>query len=220
MALIKMCHINRAVNAVLEEKKTADLSLLPKETPVLPLKPPSSPTSGNALPLGKDAVNTLSEALKSGVKKADKIPLSLHAFEQVVQVEQAALSQRKSLFSVENCKSSWADFASRTESPSLRQALLSAVLSLEDKVLVAKVGLSIQAGLIQAETTKILDFLRHHLQDIGVNLKVVFDETLVSEVETPRPVKVFSHRERLERIRSEYPLVNELLSRLDLRVMD
>lgn len=220
MALIKMCHINRAVNAVLEEKKTADLSLLAKETPILPSKPSSLPTSGNALPLSKDAVNTLSEALKSGVKKADKIPLSLHAFEQVVQVEQAALSQRQSLFSMENCKSSWADFASRTDSPSLRQALLSAELSLEGKVLVARVGLSIQAGLIQAETTKILDFLRHQLQDIGVNLRVIFDETLATEVETPRPVKVFSHRERLERIRNEYPAVNELLSRLDLRVMD
>jgi len=220
MALIKMCHINRAVTAAVEEKKTLDLSISTEKASISTKITPILPSTGNAMPLGKEAVNSLSEALKSGVKKADKIPLNLHAFEQVVKVEQAALSQRQSLLSMENCQASWATFSARTESPSLRQALQSAVLSLEDKVLVARVGLSIQAGLIQAETTKLLDFLRHQLQDMAVNVRVVFDESLAPESDMPRPVRVLSNRDRLDRIRGAYPIIDELLNRLDLRIVE
>lgn len=218
MALIKMCHIHRAVKAAaspaVQEKKTPDGTLAP--TPAASQAPP--PPSGNAAPLGKEAVSALSAQLQQGIKKADKVPLSLSAFEQVVKKEQAELARRESLFSLERTQQLWNDYASRTESPSLRQALTLAVLSIEEKWINVSVGMAIHSGLLQAESTRLMDYLRQQMQDMNIRLRVRIDEALAPEPAPAKPVRTLSLREKLEQIKSDNPVVSDLVTRFDLRL--
>ncbi len=233
MALIKMCRINSAVKAAQMggmEKKTPDPSITPVSKPITansPAQNTPNPASaapanqgGNAAPLGKDALSTLTAEIKLGLKKADKFSLNLTHFEEAVKVEQAELARRESLFSLANTQKAWGEYAARTESPSLRQALNMAKLEIEDKTVVATVGLSIQAGLIKDEMTKIMDYLRHQMQDMMIKLKVLFDESLSPNIEVPKPARALSTREKLERMKSENPAVGDFLSRFDMNLLD
>ena len=103
MALIKMCHINSAIKAAgatntagIPEKKTPDGNLTPVPAPQKPVHPPIAPPvhSGNASPLDKDAISTLTSEIKLGLKRADKISLDLSAFDKAVKIEQAEMAQR------------------------------------------------------------------------------------------------------------------------------
>jgi DNA polymerase III subunit gamma/tau len=243
MALIKMCRINSAIAAAQSgavEKKTPDRSVTPQTTaqttaqpPVsspqstapTPVAPPPPPVqepatghhSGNAAALSKDAASTLAAQLKLGTKTADKFSLSLDHFDKAVKVEQAEIAQRESLFSLANTQKAWGEYAHRTESPSLRQAFNVAKLSIDDTTVVATVGLSIQAGLLKDEMSKIMDYLRYQMQDMAIKLKVVFDESLMPTVEVPKPVRPLSTREKLERMKSENPAVADFLTRFDMR---
>ena len=231
MALIKMCYIGRAIKAAttgasgaVPEKKTPDGNVKPVSAPqpgpstAPPPGPAASGPSGNAAPLSKDAVSTLSSEIKLGIKRADKISLSLSAFEQAVKVEQAESAKRESLFSIENTKKSWGEYALNTDSPSLRQALNCAVLSIEDKWLTASVGMSIHSGLIQSETTRLLDYLRHQMQDMDIRLRVRVDEALAPEPTVQRPTKALGPREKLEKMKETNASVADFVARFDLRI--
>ncbi len=234
MALIKMCHINTAIKAAgtagIPEKKTPDGNISAPKAPVSPLSPPSTPAaqpptpqpvhSGNAAPLDKDAVSTLSAELKLGLKRADKISLDLSAFDKAVKVEQAEMAQRESRLSIENIKIAWGEYAAKVDSPSLRQAFNSAVLRLDEKLVIASVGLSIQSGLLQSESSRLLDYLRQQMQDIGVKMKVQIDESLAPAPTQQRPVRALSNKEKLEKLKETNPAINDLLSRFDLKLED
>ncbi len=233
MALIKMCRINSAIQAVQTgalEKKTPDRSVAPQNTPQTPIiSAPAAPVApappvpvpaaqtGNAAPLGKDAMSTLAAELKLGTKKADKFSVSLDHFERVVQVEQAEMASRESLLSLPNTRKAWSEYAITTESPSLRQALNLSQLVLDDKTIVATVGLSIQAGLLREEMSRILDYLRHTMQDIAIKLKVQLDESLAPTVDVPKPTRTLSTREKLERMKADNPAVADFLTRFEMR---
>jgi DNA polymerase-3 subunit gamma/tau len=228
MALIKMCHINSAIkaagapkNAGVPEKKTPDGNVAPTPAPKKPENIPQSVLSvhsGNAAPLDKDAISALSAELKLGLKRADKISLDLSAFDKAVKVEQAEMAQRESRLSLDNIKIAWSEYASKVDSPSLRQAFNSAILRLEEKLLIASVGLSIQSGLLQSESTRLLDYLRQQMHDISVKLKVQIDETMAPEPTQQRPARALSNKEKLEKIKENYPTVNDLLTRFDLKL--
>ena len=228
MALIKMCHIGSTIKAMANgsmEKKTPDRSIVPQNAASTPIPTPiSSPsptaTVGNAAPLGKDAINSLTAELQLGLKRVDKFSLNLDHFEKAVKVEQAELAQRESLFSLPNTQKAWSEYAARTESPSLRQAINLAVLALEDKTVVASVGLTIHSGLIQQETTRILDYLRHQMQDLGVKLRVRIDESMAPEAPVQRPTRMLSSREKLEQMKATNPSIGDFLARFELNIVD
>jgi DNA polymerase-3 subunit gamma/tau len=228
MALIKMCHIGSTIKAAANgnmEKKTPDRSIATQNaasTPIPTPIPTTSPAavSGNAAPLGKDAISSLTAELQLGLKRADKFSLNLDHFEKAVKVEQAELAQRESLFSLPNTQKAWSEYASKTESPSLRQAINLAVLALEDKTVVASVGLTIHSGLIQQETTRILDYLRHQMQDLGVKLRVRIDESMAPEAPVQRPTRMLSSREKLEQMKANNPAISDFLTRFDLNIVD
>jgi hypothetical protein len=232
--LIKMCHINTAIKAAgtagIPEKKTPDGNISAPKAPASPVLPQSAPASspaapppahsGNAAPLDKDAVSTLSAELKLGLKRADKISLDLSAFDKAVKVEQAEMAQRESRLSIENIKIAWGEYAAKVDSPSLRQAFNSAVLRLDEKLVIASVGLSIQSGLLQSESSRLLDYLRQQMQDIGVKMKVQIDESLAPAPTQQRPVRALTNKEKLEKLKETNPAVNDLLSRFDLKLED
>jgi DNA polymerase III subunit gamma/tau len=224
MALIKMCHIGSTINAVANgsmEKKTPDRSIAPQNPTPAPISTPSPvAVTGNAAPLGKDAISSLTAELQLGLKRVDKFSLNLDHFEKAVKVEQAELAQRESLFSLPNTQKAWSEYAARTESPSLRQAINLAVLALEDKTVVASVGLTIHSGLIQQETTKILDYLRHQMQDLGVKLRVRMDESMAPEAPVQRPTRMLSSREKLEQMKANNPAISDFVTRFELNIVD
>ncbi len=228
MALIKMCHIGSTIKAASNgsmEKKTPDRSITPQTPASTPTPAPiSTPlpvaAAGNAAPLGKDAISSLTAELQLGLKRADKFSLNLDHFEKAVKVEQAELAQRESLFSLPNTQKAWSEYAARTESPSLRQAINLAVLALEDKTVVASVGLTIHSGLIQQETTKILDYLRHQMQDLGVKLRVRMDESMAPEAPVQRPTRMLSSREKLEQMKDNNPAISDFVTRFELNIVD
>jgi DNA polymerase III subunit gamma/tau len=221
MSLIKLCYIGRTIAAAQQpvavaptEKKSPDLT---SGTTV----PPSN--GGNAAEIGRDALSTLSAQVGLGQKKVERIPLSLAAFEEAVAVEQATLATRQSLLSLALAQQHWQQYAQQVESPSLRQAMTQAILNLEDKTLVATVGMNVQLGLLQQENTRVLDFLRHHLQDLGVKLLIQLDETKAAEVlqsAAARPVRPLTVRERLEALKEHNPDIGDLIARFDLRIDD
>ena len=231
MSLIKMCRINSAIQAAQMgsmEKKTPDRNVAPiskpENPPIAPQNAaPALPVApGNAAPLNQDALSTLTAEIKLGLKKADKISLNLDHFETAVKVEQAEMALRESLFSLPNTQKAWIAYAARTESPSLRQALNVAKLEIDDKTVVATVGLSIQSGLIKDEMTKIIDFLRHQMQDIAIKLKVQYDESLIpaGDAGPARPARPLSSREKLERMKTDHPILTDFLTRFEMNIKE
>lgn len=239
MALLKMCYINRAVQAAgLLEKKTPDLTADSAQQPANGgqrtadsgrttadsgqrtagvHRPPS--IVSNAAELSQEAMSVLNTEIRLGLKRADKISLRLEDFEEAVAVEEAEKAGLESRLDIENARSEWAAFAELNPSPTLRQAMAGATLRLEDKTLVAVVGLSMHRGLIQEELSRLLDTLRARLQDPALKIRVDIDEAKVAETQAAnQPKKPLTTKEKLDKMREVNPLVADLLQRFDLKL--
>jgi DNA polymerase III subunit gamma/tau len=224
MALIKMCHIARAVSAGQfhiasgsGEKKTPDLN----QQPVIKSASPLSVPIGNAAELSKDAMSTLSSEIKLGLKRPEKVAYNLNAFDQAVAQEQAEIANRPSLLTLENVQVAWTEYAQKVDSPSLRQALQLSQLNLQQHLLKATVPLSIHVGLIQAENTRLLDFLRHKVQDLALKLQVMQDESKATELNmVPKVNRPLSASERLQRMRAANSALDELITTFGLKIED
>jgi DNA polymerase III subunit gamma/tau len=225
MALIKMCHIARAASAnqlahkASEEKKTPDRSNVQLSTSTA--APSTSVPVGNAAELSRDALDTLSSEIKLGLKRTEKVAYNLSAFDQAVAQEQAEMANRPSLLTLENVKKAWMEYAQKVDSPSLKQAFQLATLQLSDKLLSATVPLSIHVGLLQAENTRIMDFLRHKVQDLALKLQVVQDESKAAEMQAAtKPNRPLSVQERLNRMKTANPALDELITVFGLKLDD
>ena len=238
MCLIKMCHINQAVQvsqqkqAAVEEKKTSDGNgqALSKPTEKLSTPPvkeetveesPSNGSTGNASELDKEQLTSLSRDIKLGLKKADKLSLKLEDFEEAVAVEQAELAARESKFNLENAQAAWKEYGESQDSPTLKLCMQTAEIVVEEKNIIATVGLSVYKGLLREEHSRLLAFLRDKLHDHTVALQVRVDEKKAAEIqqeaESKRPM---STKEKFEKMRELNPLVGDLLKRLDLKLDD
>lgn len=223
MSLLKMCYISRSIAAA-QEKKTPDLTPAalvppppaPNPTPVHPPRPVVA--SGNAHVLNPNELVELSASIQQGQRKAEVIPLSLDAYESAVLLEESKKASLKSLFDEENARKQWEIYASKVDSPSLRQAMTNAVLSIEDKMLIATVGMDLQKGLIQQEGARLGDFLRQHLQDPALKVRVDVDKSKAPETTVPKPARPMTPTERLERMKEQNPVVAALMQRFELRV--
>ncbi|MEZ4918896.1 MAG: DNA polymerase III subunit gamma/tau [Saprospiraceae bacterium] len=186
MGLIKMAHIGQAVKGGLQapvastEKKTPDLNVATpakQETSPAPSPEPSkNGNSANAQELDKEQLSSLSTELKLGLKKADKISLRLADFEEAVAVEQAEKAARESKFTLDATQAAWNAYTENVESPTLKLAMSSAILKIEEKNLIATVGLSIYQGLLNEENSRLLPYLRDTLHDDQIKLVVALDE--------------------------------------------
>jgi DNA polymerase III subunit gamma/tau len=234
MALIKMCHIGQAVKAIQHgasapplEKKTPDRSIgapageQPGAGNAVPVALPAAKPPSDALELSPDQMSSLATEVRLGLRKTEKISLRLEDFEEAVAVEEAENATRESRFTLDNAKASWSEYTALVESPTLRQALTSAKLSLNDKTLVATVGLSVHRGLLLEENTRLLDYLRSQLHDPSVKLSIELDEVRAAEIQAQNEVKKpLTTKEKFEKMREINPLVTDLLQRFDLKLED
>lgn len=243
MALLKMCYINRAVQAAsLLEKKTSDLTgdgrgqtvdggrptanggAVNAPVPSTVHRPSSTvhrppSTVSNAAELSPEAMSTLNTEIRLGLKRADKISLRLEDFEEAVAVEEAEKAGQESRLTLDNARSEWVAFAELNPSPTLRQAMAGATLRLEDQTLIATVGLSVHRGLILEELSRLLDTLRARLQDTALKIRVDIDEAKIAEMQAAaQPKKPLTTKEKLDKMREVNPLVTDLLQRFDLKL--
>jgi DNA polymerase-3 subunit gamma/tau len=268
MALLKMCYINRAVQAsALTEKKTPELTVNGgrstvdggrptvdggrptvdggrptvdggrltvdggEAAPSTVDRPPSTvhrepstvdrPPSivSNAAELGPEAMSNLNTEIRLGLKRADKISLRMEDFEEAVAVEEAERAGLESRLTLDNARSEWAVFADGNPSPTLRQAMAGATLQLDDKTLVAVVGLTVHRGLIMEELSRLLDTLRARLHDPALKIRVEIDEVRAAEIQAASKTnKPLTTKEKLDKMREANPLVSDLLQRFDLKL--
>jgi DNA polymerase-3 subunit gamma/tau len=211
MALLKMCHIGRAVKGAELEKKTLDLrSPAISGSPVQhsggntglgsssyavqnassrvsePEQPPASqqpaPTlNGNAQPISSEVLADISQGLRQGRMKAEAIPMRLDAFDQLVEEEENHRASLQSRLSLENVRTEWQAYAAMLNSNLSRMALTKAELRLEGKVLTVLVGTTIDQNNVKAEVARVLETLRRRLHDNALKIEVILDDKKIAE---------------------------------------
>ncbi len=246
MALLKMCYIQRAVQATLQEKKNPvhrELTPVSNPTPALPTNGHSNEANGHAnngngtaYPVSKpisltvneppnahilttNEIKTLVNGLETGSRKLEKIPLSLDAYEKAVVKEDAHIASLQTRFTLVNAQTEWDLFASTLDSPILKQVMKGATLSIQDKILFATVGMTTHRSMLQQEATRLLDFLRHKLHDPVIKVRFEIDEIKVQEQAILRPAKPITTREKLENMKVLNASVTDLISRFELNII-
>lgn len=221
MALLKMCHIGRAVQGAALEKKTPELSAPPPPSAPPPSNAVLKPENSNAQALTRDAMIDLSQGLRQGRLKAETIPMRLSAFDQLVEEEENHRAGLESRLSYENVCAEWKHYAEALESNLLRQAFLHADLHLEQKLLQVKVGTTIDQNSLKAEMPKVLDTLRRRMHDPALKIEVMLDEKKVAEQAQPvRTARPLSTKEKLDKMKEVNPFVGELIERFDLKISE
>ena len=242
IALLKMCYIQRAVQAAQNgvlEKKNPDLTSAPvpahsappsapapppgattapppvRNEPEMPLTPPS-----NAQPLSKKEMTELASGIRQGVKKAESISFSLDAYEQEVEVEEAKNAAMESRLTLDNARSEWRTFAESLDSNLVRMAFTGAQLQLDGKTIVATVQTSLDRNHIQAETLRLLHTLRQRLHDLQIHIRVEVAPMKAEDKTSAKPTRPLSKHESLSRMEEANPFIKELIGRFALKLED
>lgn len=236
MTLIKMGYINRAVKAASTEKKTADVTVGTVDggrptvdgngQPGSPSTVDRQPSTGNrppatlpnAQPLSKEQMSALANEVNLGLKKADKISLRMESFEAAVAVDEAKKAAMESRLTLETAQAEWKAYAESNESNLVRLAFLAAKLELDGKIIKARVKSTLDRSHIQAEIMRLLDTLRHRLHDPHVKVQLEVDESLAGENKVQAPKRPLTTQEKLEMMKQNYPIVNDLMQRFDLKL--
>lgn len=98
---------------------------------------PEPRPQANARPLSSPQIEQLQADLRSGVKKAEPIPLSLGAYEDAVVVEEAERASRESRLNQENLLAAWREYAPKRSTATMRLALSEAEVRLDDNKSIA-----------------------------------------------------------------------------------
>ena len=239
MALLKMCYIQRAVQAAQNgapEKKNPEPSPRPvaaqsvvASAPPRPAPPPMAAVNepemslvppSNAQPLSRQEMTDLASGIRQGVKKAEVISFSLDAYEQAVEVEEAKNAALESRLTLDNARNEWRAFAESLESNLVRLALTCAELHLDGPVLIATVKTSLERNHIQAETLRLLHTLRQRLHDPQLQIRVDIDQAKAREDTSARPARPQTKQETLDKLQTTNPLVSELVQRFGLKLDD
>lgn len=246
IALLKMCHIGRAIKGAELEKKNPDgrveglglsvegsvpnangngngNSAIPNAVPPRPstLKPQASSLHGNAQPLSSDVLAEISQGLRQGRMKAEAIPMRLDAFDQLVEEEENHRAGLESRLSLENVRTEWHTYAALLNSNLSRMALTKAELRLEGKILTVLVGTTIDQNNVKAEVPRILETLRRRLHDTALKIEVVLDDKkLAEQAQAARVVRPMSTKEKLDKVKEANPLIDDLIRKFDLKLND
>jgi DNA polymerase-3 subunit gamma/tau len=235
MALLKMCHIGRAVQGAVMEKKTADLNTRPMPatsfTPppnasAPPVTPPANPATtaaptANAHALSADDLVDVRKGLRSGSMKLETIPMRLDAFDQLVAEEEIKRARLESRLTLENARSEWLAYAGLLNSNLVHMALSNATLELNGAVLTATVGTSTDRSHLQNEIMRLLDTLRSRLHHPSLKIEIRLDEQKQAEqVQQVRPNRPLTTREKLDKMKEINPLVDDFIKKFDLKPGD
>lgn len=185
----------------------------------IPLSVPANEAAGGALPESNAQLLNKRDMRKLGVDLT-KIALSLDAYETAVLEEENAKAGLESRLTLENAHAEWHVFAGRIESNLVRMALTGTTLRLEGKILKAVVRSNIERSHLQSESMRLLDHLRLRLHDQEVTIQIEVDETKADTIKINAPKRPLSAKEKLDNMKMENPLVDDLLKRFDLRLED
>ena len=240
LSLIKMTYIGRAVDLAaapqsLVEKKTNVVSKPEskganspsktgfqappqyKEANLVPSTAEETPptySSGEQTP--GPAVSTAKSTVHSSMIPSMQIG-SLEAIAAQIDEEEKLLKQAVSKLNTKNLAESWLKYTETTESPSTKAALQSTQLSFKAKKVTARVGSTLMVGIIQQEY-RLPEFLRFDLNDAGLMLEVLYDESLAPEEPKSAPTKRYlTPRDKLMLMMEVNPLVKDLAIRLNLK---
>ncbi len=193
--------------------------------------PPQYKTDKSPIPAAEEPIESANEAdtppgpATSSIKNtvpASMVSMhkigSLESIAQMIEEEEAILSQTVSKLSYENLLESWKKYAETRESPSTKMALMNAQLDLEETKVTARVGTDLAIGFIQSEMG-LPDFLRFDLNEYRLTLEAKLDESLTpQELKTATVVKRYlTPREKLKMMMDVNPLVKDLAMKLNLK---
>jgi DNA polymerase III subunit gamma/tau len=227
--------VEKKTNVVSKKGEKAPESAMPTLTPEKEaeiLTPPqySDENSNTTLSVAKEPTIEMSEGERppgpavSTITKSNSLSLpsmpkigSLDSMAKLIEDEEAILAQAVSKLTYDNLVESWKKYAESHESPSAKMAILGAILDLNDKKIIARVGTELAMGFIKSEF-KLCDFLRFDLSEQALTLEVKYDKTLApDEAATPQAKKFLSPREKLKLMMEVNPLVKDLAVKLNLK---
>jgi len=221
MALIRICYSTRAtqlVQAAAFEKKKSESNESVKAKDLSGIKG-AAVAPGNAVPLDQKAVEALKKNIQHGVQKVERIPLRLDAFEEAVAVDEARKASLQSKLNLQSATTYWRQYAETVESPSLQQAFLGSNLTLENKTLIAKVGMSLHKNALTQALGKLLPEMQHALHDPLLRIRIDVDDSMLPS-EPTRPSRPASAQEKLDALKQINPLVEALIERLGLKIIE
>ncbi len=243
MTLLRMAYINRAIQVSQQpvtapEQKSANLSAATKEpTATLPLtapektyeQPPADqnptttkveeprqpPTTNNGKTIEKEIPpKKLTEDLRVNSKHNLPKLSSLADLDKEVDTEQPVETTPLTL---EALQKTWKDYTAQIESPTTKLTFERCQLAVEEQLILVTVGSGMSKSMIQEES-KLMTFLRKHLNNDQLTLQVSIDPSLApAQTQNNGPKKAFSTREKYEAMKQINPLVEELRTRFDLR---
>jgi hypothetical protein len=117
---------------------------------------------------------------------------------------------------LEGIQEAWSNYSESVDSPSLKQFMQDAELSLAEERLMIRVGTQMAKGMIQQDSG-IMEYLREKLDNPDITMSVEVDSTLtperiVEEKGPTTPKEIFVH------LAEKNPLLYELQKRFDLTV--
>ncbi len=228
IALLKMSYLKRMSNGAIvqqtseEEKKTPDLSKGKKIPPVLEKKEAviSSPTPKKQPPSQKKEEKSVSKD-KFGLKESKH---SEHKFVSIKKLaanfnkdKEADKEKEEGPISLEEVQKAWNNYAINIQSPSAKNALQRAVLSLDGEKLIIEVSSKVFANLIREERD-LIDILRASIQRPKLVLELKINQELTNNINIKKPAKPLTNKEKYEKMMEQNPLLQEMRKRFDLRL--
>jgi DNA polymerase-3 subunit gamma/tau len=215
MALIRMCHIRRGMNILKQgfseaavEKKTPDLNVGPQETPSTSQK--IAPPVKNPLVEDAKALREQSTSIKSLTKLHDEVK------------QEATQNNIDDGFvpSLEVLQAAWNAFVLTIESPSVKSALGTVLLSLNGDVVGVKVRSEFVKSNILGEAN-LMGHLKQALRNKNLVLDIQIDESLKAQqdedIKSEKP-KALTAKDIYQHFKDTNPLVEDLRLRFDLTV--
>ncbi len=187
---------------------------------------PAKPTQSTPLPpstateLSHQAMQALRTDIRLGRRRLESIPLKLEDFETAVVEEAYQLAQMESRLTLDNLRAEWQAFAERTPSPSLRQAMEAAELSLEGDTVTITVALAVHRNLIYEEINHLRDTIRRKLHAPSANIQIALDERKAPSLPQSTARRPLTAKEKLDQMVQANPHILDLLKRFELRVDD
>ncbi len=229
IALLKMCHLQRLIAAPLvatTEKKTPDVS--EPVPPVLKKEKPAEKTQP------EEKETTISETISQEEPLAKTIepeptvtnPLSASGggmlFKSIANIEQEVVNEQAEEETVaelemENVTQAWADFTKTVGSPSVRNFLNKAHLSLlaVDEIQIAA-GTSMAIEAIRQES-ELMEFLRKALKFPLLKLKFELDASLLPKEPVQKPNKPMTDKDKYQKMVETNPKLSVFKDKMDLK---
>lgn len=237
IALTRLCYIHRVfeIASVDPQKKTiveADtVEFQKKTTPKLTSK--KEETRHSEPQIEEDKIIKPAKDSNSEVQLAELVAKngnlsnkgiqntpSINQIDQLLSLAKEKVNAMKKLdipFTVEKVQEIWDDYIKKLESPSARNMLSRTILSTQEKSLIVKVGTQVAKETILQEAPLFQEIRdKMHLPDM--DLKIEIDSNLFPDQEQIIPKKYLSAKEKYDLMHETNPLINKLVSTLDLKL--